>query len=357
MKRMLCIVLLCAFLFTSAYCEDGFLSFRSLSTLGNSEEAGELGLLDYSAASFQIREIVRAEEDIVSCICDATGKDRDWAQKYVERFEVPAMFLSKYQVLISGAQADDDGVRSFSDGLKESELAMASLRLDVGSIEKYAEYRADQCTYITLLDGVGLSEKRQEEMNDEILESWRGVEDAVYELADYGLEQEDVDRITEDISSISDAYLIIEYILDEKTSVDLSFGDGKSLDGVSGKNEGRNVAESKPLLYEDDVVSIRYSDIHLEKVGDSAYLKSSFLFENKTPNEIEVVCKNIIINGCAVYLSKFVDIPSDCVYIHEWTSDADTFLQYGIEDIDTVSISFNVDNGENIRSDTVSVSG
>lgn len=119
---------------------------------------------------------------------------------------------------------------------------------------------------------------------------------------------------------------------------------------------GLNAADSKPLLYEDDVVSIRYSDIHLEKVGDSAYLKSSFLFENKTPNEIEVVCMTIIINGCAVYLSKFVDIPSDCVYIHEWTTDAETFLQYGIESIDTVSITFNVENGENIRSDTVSVS-
>lgn len=71
---------------------------------------------------------------------------------------------------------------------------------------------------------------------------------------------------------------------------------------------GLNAADSKPLLYEDDVVSIRYSDIHLEKVGDSAYLKSSFLFENKTPNEIEVVCMTIIINGCAVYLSKFVEI-------------------------------------------------
>ncbi len=120
-----------------------------------------------------------------------------------------------------------------------------------------------------------------------------------------------------------------------------------------------DMSEKNPLLYEDDVVSIRYSGIELEKFSDSAYLKISFLFENKTPEEIEVTCKTVIINGCAVYLSKFVDLPSDCVYIHEWTTDAETFLKYGIEveDIESIGMTLNVNNGENIQTDRVVVNG
>ena len=118
-----------------------------------------------------------------------------------------------------------------------------------------------------------------------------------------------------------------------------------------------DMSEKNPLLYEDDVVSIRYSGITLDEYSDSAYLNISFLFENKTPDELHLVCKTVIINGCAVYLSKFVDLPSDCIYIHEWTTDADTFLKYGIEldDIETMAIVFEVNNGDHVQSDMIIV--
>jgi hypothetical protein len=116
--------------------------------------------------------------------------------------------------------------------------------------------------------------------------------------------------------------------------------------------------EKKPLLYEDDTISIRYSGVSLEKFDTDAYLDITFVFENKTSSEVEVVCKNVIFNGCAIYLSKFVNVPAECSFIHKWTTDAETFLEYdlALEDIETVSITFNIDNGETIRSETAVIS-
>jgi len=137
------------------------------------------------------------------------------------------------------------------------------------------------------------------------------------------------------------AGLSYDQLVELKKNVDLAIQENK-------------IAEDKPLLYEEDDLTIRYSGMEL----DGSYLKVSFYFENRTQKEIEVTCKTVIVNGCAIYLSKFVDIPYDCVYIHEWTTDAETFLNYGLDadNVESIAITFDINNGDNIQSKTAMIS-
>lgn len=110
------------------------------------------------------------------------------------------------------------------------------------------------------------------------------------------------------------------------------------------EQQGEANEESPRLLYEDENLSASYSDVRVEKVGDSSYLKIELLFENKTDRILNVGCDTIIINGCAVHVSKFVEIPSKSKYLHEWTISADMYLKYGITQKETFSMVFEYHN-------------
>jgi len=107
-------------------------------------------------------------------------------------------------------------------------------------------------------------------------------------------------------------------------------------------------ASSERLLYEDDYISISFSDLRVEKLGDNSYLMTEYLFVNKTDELLEVTCDSIIVNGCAVDISKFVEIPGNSKYLHEWTNDAEMYLKYGITDIESFSMIFDYRGDKNV---------
>lgn len=127
-----------------------------------------------------------------------------------------------------------------------------------------------------------------------------------------------------------------------------------------GESEGSVPAASMPdegsaLLYEDARIAIRYSDFYVVTHGDDSYLKIKWLIENKTSEIIDVTCMSITVNGCAVHISKYVDVPPACQYLHEWTSSADLYLQYGIEDVESFSAVITIDNGRDIVTNEIQV--
>ncbi|MDD3337108.1 MAG: hypothetical protein PHI98_16620 [Eubacteriales bacterium] len=107
-------------------------------------------------------------------------------------------------------------------------------------------------------------------------------------------------------------------------------------------------ASSDRLLYEDDYLSISFSSLRVEKLGDSSYLMTEYLFVNKTDELLDVTCDSIIVNGCAVDISKFVEIPGNSKYLYEWTNDAEMYLKYGITDVASFSMIFDYRGGENV---------
>ena len=106
-------------------------------------------------------------------------------------------------------------------------------------------------------------------------------------------------------------------------------------------NRTSKLSSDGRLLYEDDYLSVSYSDLRVKTIGDSSYLETEFLFENKTDELIHFVCDSIIVNGCAVDISKFVEIPGNCIFLNEWTNGAEMYLKYGISDVATFSMVFN----------------
>jgi hypothetical protein len=115
----------------------------------------------------------------------------------------------------------------------------------------------------------------------------------------------------------------------------VAFDEGGLRLGRSGET-----SSGERLLYEDEFLSVSYSDLRVEKSGDSSYLETELLFINKTSELIHFVCDSIIVNGCAVDISKFVDVPGNCKFLHEWTNSAEMYLKYGISDIETFSMVF-----------------
>lgn len=109
------------------------------------------------------------------------------------------------------------------------------------------------------------------------------------------------------------------------------------------------------LLYEDERVSVRYSDFRVETYGENSFLKIEWLIENKTDEIIDVTCKSITVNGCAVHISKFVDVPPRCKYLHEWTEGAELYLKYEIGDVESFSAVIDIDNGVDIVTGTIPV--
>lgn len=143
---------------------------------------------------------------------------------------------------------------------------------------------------------------------------------------------------------------------EEVTGVNLTYlaplsGEISSL-GVS---KGIAVSESKKddalLLYEDDAVRITYSDFHVESFKNgSSYIKTEWLIENKTDEIIDVTCDSITVNGCAVHISKFADVPPNSKYLNEWTNSAEQFLKFGIDEVKTFSAVLTINNGKKIQS-------
>ena len=120
--------------------------------------------------------------------------------------------------------------------------------------------------------------------------------------------------------------------------------------------EDNSPASGDPLLlYEDERVSVRYSDFRVETYGENSFLKIEWLIENKTDEIIDVTCKSITVNGCAVHISKFVDVPPRCKYLHEWTEGAELYLKYGIGDVESFSAVIDIDNGADIVTGTIPV--
>lgn len=112
-------------------------------------------------------------------------------------------------------------------------------------------------------------------------------------------------------------------------------------------------ADDPLLLYEDERVSIRYSDFRVETYGEHSFLKIEWLIENKTDEIVDVTCKTITVNGCAVHISKFVDVPPRCKYLHEWTEGAELYLKYGIGDVESFSAVIDIDNGADIVTEAI----
>ena len=98
------------------------------------------------------------------------------------------------------------------------------------------------------------------------------------------------------------------------------------------------VPEEKNLLYSDDCISIIFVGLTVEK---GKWLKPEFLFINKTDEIIHLVCDSLIVNGCGVSLSKYVDIPANSRHLNEWTDGAEQYAKFKITKIETVSIVFN----------------
>ncbi len=129
-------------------------------------------------------------------------------------------------------------------------------------------------------------------------------------------------------------------------------GDAPSAPAAS---EQPSADEDSKLLYEDDRLAIRYSDFYVVSYDDNSYLKIQWLIENKTDEIIDVTCKSITVNGCAVHISKYVDVPPACQYLHEWTDGAELYLRYGIDEVESFSAVITINNGQDIVTNEIAV--
>lgn len=98
--------------------------------------------------------------------------------------------------------------------------------------------------------------------------------------------------------------------------------------------------EISRMLYEDERVSIEFSGIRTEETSYDTYLYTEYLIKNKTDRILYLVCESIIVDGCAVDISKYVEVPPNSMTIHEWTNDAEQYLKYKIEKPTNLSMMF-----------------
>ena len=94
------------------------------------------------------------------------------------------------------------------------------------------------------------------------------------------------------------------------------------------------------LLYEDDYMSIEFSNLYTKETSYDTYLMTEYIIKNKTDKILRLVCDYIIIDGCAIHISKYVEVPPKAMTINEWTSDAEQYLKYGIENPSTLTMMF-----------------
>lgn len=106
------------------------------------------------------------------------------------------------------------------------------------------------------------------------------------------------------------------------------------------------VSEDPYLLYEDENIAVSYSNFYVEKIADSSYLKTELLLKNKTDRILNIGCDSVIVNGCAVDISKFVEVPADSTFLHEWTNGAEMFLKYRIDTVKTFAMVFEYHNAD-----------
>ena len=100
------------------------------------------------------------------------------------------------------------------------------------------------------------------------------------------------------------------------------------------------------MVYEDENIAVSYSNFYVEKIADSSYLKTELLLKNKTDRILNIGCDSVIVNGCAVDISKFVEVPANCTFLHEWTNGADMFLKYRIDTVETFAMVFEYHNAD-----------
>lgn len=127
-----------------------------------------------------------------------------------------------------------------------------------------------------------------------------------------------------------------------------------SLIGVSSDAVPEGKKNEDFLLYEDDSVKITYSNFYVDSYSNgSAYLKTEWLIENKTSEIIDVTCDSITVNGCAVHIGKYVDVPPNSKCLNEWTNSAEQFLKFGIEEVESFSAVLTINNGKKIQSNEI----
>ena len=119
--------------------------------------------------------------------------------------------------------------------------------------------------------------------------------------------------------------------------------------------------EESQLLYEDENISIEFSNMWVEEGYSKPYIYIEALLKNKTTQVIDVVCEAIIVDGCTVDISKFVEVPPNAIVIHEWMDDAEQYLKYKIEKPDTISMMLSYDTADglvhfrNLMSEVISI--
>lgn len=104
--------------------------------------------------------------------------------------------------------------------------------------------------------------------------------------------------------------------------------------------------EDPCLLFEDENIAVSYSNFYVEKTGDSSYLKTELLLKNKTDRILNIGCDSVIVNGYAVDISKYVEVPASCTFLHEWTNSAEMFLKYKISSVETFAMVFEYHNAD-----------
>jgi hypothetical protein len=98
------------------------------------------------------------------------------------------------------------------------------------------------------------------------------------------------------------------------------------------------MSTSPSLIYEDEYLSVRFSSFTLNETGE--YMYTELLFENKTNSLINFSCDTIVINGYAVGISKYVEIPPNSIYLNKWTNRAEQYSKYPIDTITDISLVF-----------------
>ena len=88
------------------------------------------------------------------------------------------------------------------------------------------------------------------------------------------------------------------------------------------------------------------TNFYVEKIADSSYLKTELLLKNKTDRILNIGCDSVIVNGCAVDISKFVEVPAGSTFLHEWTNGAEMFLKYRIDTVKTFAMVFEYHNAD-----------
>ena len=112
-------------------------------------------------------------------------------------------------------------------------------------------------------------------------------------------------------------------------------------------------------LYKDEILEISFSDLSVTKYSKNSYMKTELLLKNNSDEQVRITCESIIVNGCTIPISKYVEIPAKTVYLNEWTNDGELIQKYSIESIDTFEIIFHYDSDSknDIRTQVVNLQG